>query len=488
MMTMQSSSCVIAALLVAASLGCSAPTAAADRALIMTISNYPQNPLPGASLDDANFRQILTRMGIGTDRIRSLKDKALTAQGIRAALEQLVVDTQNGDRVFVHFSGHGTSQAVGDSCQQSLVGHDLELVPSGTLAEALQRLRDKASKVMVVVDACHSGGIVETAGTRGGPSAQTSQRKLRPRYLATRLSCDKPVNVLEQAVVKEAGATRSGPMTKNYLFLAAARHDEVAFDEEGRGGMATTSLLDCLRTSIPDTDRSGGVSLRELVQCAQAKIDANFVNDPQLLPQHLTLAGNADLPLAPPAQTTIPASTKADPVATLTDLQHGADGRWQVDISATPAEARIGQDAFALTVTSNQRGYLYLIYVGSDRKEFLQLFPSPQEANLIEANQPFRIPGEFAAQGPAGTNHLLALVAASPRDFGKVLGSGSAAATLANAAAIQDISCANRNLKRRDCLPGEAAATGNSRNLKRIAPADGQADSYGAARIELIER
>ncbi len=475
-------------------LGFVAPAVAADRALIMTISNYPQNPLPGASLDDANSRKILTRMGIGTDKVRSLKDTSLTAQGIRNALEQLVSETQNGDRVFVHFSGHGTSQAVDGSCQQSLVGYDLGLVPSAALAEALQRLRDKASKVMVVIDACHSGGIVDTAGLRGGPSARPGPSRFRPRYLETRLSCEKPVNVLEQAMTKETRSTRGAPMTKNYLYLAAARHDEVAFDEEGKGGMATTSLLDCLESSIPDTNLSGSVSFRELVQCAQTKIDANFVNDPVLRPQHLTLAGNADLPLAPPpppaastAKPERPAAGMADPIATLTDMQNGADGRWQVDIVANPAKAKIGREAFTLAVTSSQRGYLYLIYVGSDRKEFLQLFPEKQEANLIEANLPFHIPGEFAAQGPAGTNHVLALVSSTPRDFSKILPGGSGAATLANAAALQDAGCSTRNLKRRDCGPGDTTPSSGNRNLKRVNTTEGEADSYGAAKAELIE-
>lgn len=51
----------------------------------------------------------------------------------------------------------------------------------------------------------------------------------------------------------------------------------------------------------------------------------------------------------------------------------------------------------------------------------------------------FQLPDAYAAHGPAGVNHVLALVSATPRDFGKILGEqGAARATLINAAALQE--------------------------------------------------
>lgn len=458
---------------------------ATDRALIMTIGPYPVSPLPGASLDEGNVRQILARLGVEPDRISALRDKALSAKGIEAALNRLVAETRNGDRVFVHFSGHGTSESIEGRCQQSLVGHDMKMVSSKTLADALQKLKDTASKVVVTIDACHSGGVVDVAGKRGGAGAPKATR-FRPRFVESGTACAKPSNVIEETLKTGMRSARGAPVAQNFLYLAAARHDEVAYDDEGRGGMATTSLLDCLMSAVPDTDHSGGVSFRELAACAQKRIDGEFAADPVYRPHHLTWSGNVDLPLAVEAAAA-PTSEKADPAATLQDLQNGGDSRWQVRIDATPQRAKIGKDAVKLSVTSSQGGYLYLLYVGSDRKEFLQLYPERNEPNWINANYSQRIPGEFAASGPAGTNHLLALVSRVPRDFKRILGDGTAPATLANAAALQDAACATRNLKRRECQPAEPEARDTKRNLKTIAVPEGDADSYGAALIELVE-
>lgn len=462
---------------------------AGDRALIMTIGPYPVSPLPGASLDEGNVRQILSRIGVDPTRISSLRDKELSANGIETALARLVAETQNGDRVFVHFSGHGTSEAIEGGCQQSLVGHDMKMVSSKTLAGALQRLKDKASKVVVMIDACHSGGVIDSAGKRGLTDTQPVTRfrpRFRPRFVPTGAACAKPSNVVEETLNAGMRNMRGVPVTQNFLYLAAARHDEVAYDDEGRGGMATTSLLDCLNSSTPDTDNSGGVSFRELAECAQKRIDKEFAGDPVYRPHHLTWSGNVDLPLAVDTAPS-PATAQANPVATLKDLQNGSDSRWQVLVNANPLRAKIGKDAVKLTVTSSQGGYLYLLYIGSDRKEFLQLYPERNEPNWINANYPQRIPGEFAASGPAGTNHLLALVSRVPREFQRILGEGSAPATLANAAALQDATCSTRNLKRRECQAIESQSKDTTRNLKKIAVAEGEADSYGAALIELVE-
>ena len=154
-------------------------------------------------------------------------------------------------------------------------------------------------------------------------------------------------------------------------------------------------------------------------------------------------------------------------MATLRDLARGADSRWRVQLSAQPPKARIGKEAFKLTVRSAQSGYLTLLYVGSDGQEFMQLFPeTPGQAVRVTANVPFRLPDEYAAHGPVGVNHVLAIVSATPRDFGSVLGkTGAARATLAVASALQDD---NRNLRKR---PQQGAAP----------------ELYGADLIELVE-
>ena len=446
--------------MIAGSLATLMPAVAADRALIMTISSYPRSPLPGVAHDDGNARQILRQLEFAQDNIRSLRDAELDAAGMQRALTQLAKETGNGDRVFIYFSGHGGSQVVGSQCQQSLISHDLRSVAPEEIADALSSIKDRAAKVMMLVDACHSGGVVTSAGARG-----VDETDLRPKFFDSLFSsarCPQPANIIEERI-RGLRSSRGVPVQRNYVYIAAAKADEVAFDTSA-GGMATTALLACLQFGAKDEDASGSVSFRELATCAQKRIDDRMKTNQTRLAHHITIAGSGDLPLISRPAPTVAA---ANPVATLRDLANTADSRWSVQLHASPPRARIGKDAFRLSVTSSEDGYLTLLYVGSDGKEFMQLYPDTTgQQKYVQAGMPFHIPSEFASQGPAGTNKVLAIVSATPRDFSTVLGKlGTAEATLANANALQS---AARNLKRTESRRADPAA-------------------YGAALVDLVE-
>lgn len=434
---------------------------AADRVLIMTIGEYERAPLPGAKIDQQNARDILKLLDVPPDHVRALADSQLDAASVKRAFAQLAEETQSGDRVFVFFSGHGTSRLIDGRCQQALIARDMRAVNPKDINRALSAIKDKASKVVMVVDACHSGGVIDSVGdglTRGAG-------RLRPKFVSPDKpdeQCSKPVNLVEEQIQTMRG-TRGAPLSNNYLYISAAQANEVAFDDPVRGGLATSALLACLKSGAADQDRSGSVSFRELVQCAQGNIEQYVKGNASIKPHHLQMSGNPDMPTISRA---VPASSQmADPVATLRDLQRGADSRWVVQLTAQPPKAKIGKDAFKLTLNSSETGFLTLLYVGSDGREFMQLFPEvPGTPAPVTANVPFRIPDEYAAHGPAGVNHLLAIVSASPRDFSSVLGGhGAAQASLANAGALQESA---RNLKKR---PDQGSAL------------------YGAALIQLAE-
>lgn len=453
------------------------PAMAADRVLVMAISEYAKSPLPGAKRDADNARQIVEHLGVSRDNFRVVNDHELSAEGVKRELNRLVNETENGDRVMIFFSGHGSSRYKDGVCEQVLVGQDRKPVTSSTIAEALNRIKDKASKVVMLVDACHSGGVVEAVGSRG--VGNRSAGGLRPKWIESDdpvERCTTPVNIVEERVTRGTRSVRGVGVEKNYLYVAAARKDEVAYDDEAKGGMATSSILECLKSGAADRDHSGSVSFQELADCAQGRIDYRFRNDPVNRPHHITLAGNVNLPLVQVAS-----AGGIDPAATLNDLANGADSRWQVQLNSNLRRARINRDAFQLSVTSSQDGYLYLLYVGSDRKEFLQLYPdAPHAPNQVVAGQPFRIPGEFQAGGPAGRDTVLAVVSATPRNFSSIFHDGSASASAGNAAALQSLTCASRKPGQDDC------ANDGTRNLKRK-PQAGESGGYGASLIELIE-
>ena len=62
-----------------------------------------------------------------------------------------------------------------------------------------------------------------------------------------------------------------------------------------------------------------------------------------------------------------------------------------------------------------------MVLLGSDRSSFYLLYPNAfDRQNKIKANQPLTLPAPnwaVKASGPAGTDELLVLVSASPRDL-----------------------------------------------------------------------
>jgi caspase domain-containing protein/uncharacterized protein DUF4384 len=457
--------------------------AAADHALIMTISDYEGAPaLPGVKMDAANAAKLLKGIGFSNDDVRVIDGSRLTLSGMRLALTQLAHDTKDGDRIFVYFSGHGTSYSVGDRCEQALVSRDMKPFAAHDLFQYLAALRDRTSRVVVVLDSCFSGGVAQTAAD---PSrVARSIGSMTPKYwkrAGDSASCSTPINLSAAEVLGLRSLKGAVNLERNYVYVAAARDNEVAFDDGAKGGVATTALVDCVQSSVPDSDHSGSISFGELASCAQARINQRSpTND--TLRQHLVVTGNDGLPVMAAADT--PATASTNPSATLRDVLQAADARWDVQATASATALRIGKDAFGVSVTSSRSGYLYIVYVGSDQREFLKLYPTAaSEPNLIHAGEPFDVPKRWHSEGPPGTDHLLVLVASQPRDLQAVFGQRLAVpATYTASAGLHDSLGVCRNFSSQAC-PGA-----KSRNLSSSDSAPSDAASYGAAMLAIDER
>ena len=119
-------------------------------------------------------------------------------------------------------------------CEQSLVSQDMKPVDTTIIADYLARIRDRASKVVVMVDACHSGGVTENLATRRITNSRRRAKFVEPENLAER--CSTPVNVVEEKIGAGMRSSRGISLDNNYLYLAAARRNEVAIDDEDKGG------------------------------------------------------------------------------------------------------------------------------------------------------------------------------------------------------------------------------------------------------------
>ena len=122
----------------------------------------------------------------------------------------------------------------------------------------------------------------------------------------------------------------------------------------------------------------------------------------------------------PPAVST-PADLSLASIATLKDVEAQRNPTRKLDIKMAKKTLKINQDYLDLQIKSSHDGYLYLVLLGSDKKSFYVLYPNQLDGdNRIQAGKTINLPKaswQIKAAGPAGVDHILALVADSPRDL-----------------------------------------------------------------------
>jgi hypothetical protein len=503
-------------------------------ALIMTISEYqagiPQ--LRGVKYDAQNARDIAHSMGVKDEDIRELHDQQLTLRGMNQAFDDLIGEIGPNDDVFIYYSGHGGRQYIREPverCAESLITVDGYGFTDSDLKEKLDKLSGRARKMVVLLDACHSGGAISRSLRAGGGKSALFESKYWSKGDAD--ACAKPVNVLTRSITRGIGVPGSG--AQNYIYIAAARDNEVSFDQPGKGGVATQAWMKCIESDAHDVDGSGAITAEEVRQCAQQKIDLTLKDAPDLLPHHIVITGNSGAvmklddastqsdvvpnvaensivqPSAPAAAQTMPAASisavppaptanagassapsqvnTAEPAGvpyrTLQDIYNNRDDRRLVTLRMAKQSLRIGQDTLDFTLTSSHAGYVYLLMVGSDGQAFDMLFPNKIDGdNYLEAGQQIRLPRpnwQVMAQGPEGKDHLLVIVADAPRDFSSIgmTPSGPFSTVDASQSSVRSIQVATDASA--NATSPECAGNAKSRNI--AVAATKCSDAYGAA-------
>lgn len=444
-------------------------------ALIIGVSRYADasiSPLPGARVDRESATQMATAMQVAPSHTRYLQDEQATGEGIRRALRELNEQVQEGDRVFIHFSGHGTrfhDPQVG-GCVEALLGYDggwPGTVTNREMAELIKPITVKTDKLFVMLDACHSGGVIDPGPLirSRGVAIAGDEGRLRPKFTTTSQECGRPVNVKTRNLLVEA--VDRGALPQDIIHLSSSRDNEISFDDENKGGLATQYMRDCMLREAKDLDGSGAISVDEIRSCAQEKINRRMEHDDRFKPHTMILSGNAAFvpawfgneqlqPLAeaprPPAAAAAPAVAVAVAVAApppvltapvqpapppvsappppltgaqaLQQMFQQRDAKRQLQVTVAADKLRIGRDNLAFSVQSDRPGYLYVAMAGSDNQSLYLLFPNDLDSdNRVERGKPLALPRStwrVRASGPAGTNELMVMVADAPRDWAEL--------------------------------------------------------------------
>jgi hypothetical protein len=436
---------------------------ASRHALIIGIGEYSVpgvSSLKGVSKDMNSAKDIALAMSVPETNIQYLRDKDATAEKIRNTLEQMNARVQPGDRVFIYYSGHGTrwidSQVDANACTEGLLASDGVPLTNRQVSELITPIANKTDKLMVFYDACHSGGVVnQPMKTR---SLKLGAETLSPKFVA-QISpelCATPSNMKTRSLTGELAKSSTPPPPKNMVYIAASRADEVSFDNPNRGGLATTAWRECMMGKAKDSDSSGALSVEEIGSCAQNEISKMLANSPDILGQHMTIAGNKEfvpsyfaqgvqvvttspqiplnaLPLttdrtAESTEPSIPqpSTQPVKPADLLRQIHEQRDARRTLQATASPQIMRIKQDQLRMSITSPRDGYLYIALAGSDDKSLYLLYPNTLDNNnQIKANQKIDLPTarwRITAGGPEGVDTMLVMVTDSPRDLSRLQG------------------------------------------------------------------
>ena len=102
----------------------------------------------------------------------------MTCMDVQAALDQLVSNTQPGDTLFFHFSGHGTQvpsddPSETDGLDEAIVPTDMNIIVDDDLRVILCKV-PLGSHLTMLADCCHSGTMLDHKLCKLGDGAKAA--------------------------------------------------------------------------------------------------------------------------------------------------------------------------------------------------------------------------------------------------------------------------------------------------------------------------
>jgi len=224
-------------------------------AVIIGVSNYQDPRIPGLRYADADAKMlydwIISPQGgrYAPSRVKVLINEEATGRNIKNVLFVWLKQALEEDVVVIYFAGHGSPESPDSSQNLFLLPYDTDHeniaatgFPMWDVETALKRFI-KAKRVIVLADACHSGGV--------GKSFDVARRDSRSLKV-------NPIS---------AGLQSLSKMGEGVCVISAS--DDRQFSQEdkkwgGGHGVFTHFLIEGLKGSA-DYSKDGFVSLGELI-------------------------------------------------------------------------------------------------------------------------------------------------------------------------------------------------------------------------------
>jgi uncharacterized caspase-like protein len=282
---------------------------AENYALLIGIGEYEQRRLDGPTYDVSALSKILiSHYGFSAQNVRTLVNQEAGKLRILGELQRLVKLSRPGDRVFIYFSGHGTSRRDQllslplPHASGALVPADFNWDPTQSIDTQMSQLivgqrdlkpifakLDQNRQVLIIFDTCFSGNTVRGIGEPKSAGAN--------RYMPL---VSKPVFNHEQYIgsfSENLKPVESYPY-RNTFYISASTDNETAKDiradllylyptiDGHPHGVLTDSLLRVLAGQmLVDTDSDGRWSQIEIYRAVRSDVQRRFKQTPQALPR-----------------------------------------------------------------------------------------------------------------------------------------------------------------------------------------------------------
>jgi len=211
-----------------------------SKALLVGINDYGGiGDLRGCINDVTNIRNILkTFFGFTNEAIRVLTDGRATKGNILARLEKMITQSEAGDFLVFHFSGHGSqirdrdNDELKDHMDELICPYDMNwedgFITDDMLASLLEKLPEGVH-MEIILDCCHSG-----TGTRemitGRPEDLGPLYPVLNRYLMPPVDIASRSEGQEHMLQSSRSFDRDDRITRHHVLWAGCRDNQTASD------------------------------------------------------------------------------------------------------------------------------------------------------------------------------------------------------------------------------------------------------------------